>query len=277
MSPRACGSECPPASRWGSRLGQGSSGCRCCPSRRLAGAAGHAGRRPFRRRPRALRRRPRAVSARRRLGAPVRRAAADVSRAHGGRRLRGTPRALTGRTGGRLLDPAGGGCHGAAARSAGRARPRVFILYDGVGLSALETAAITPRPRPSQERLDQLSNEFWYHLLWGAKKLRRGELLLAKQVCDCYLTERVVELARWRTHNQDTWHGYRFFERWAGAGHGRGAPATFTQYDPGDIGRALRSKGELSESWNTTSCSDSGSSNRSIAVRSCAAWRIARR
>jgi hypothetical protein len=47
---------------------------------------------------------------------------------------------------------------------------------------------MTPRPPPIQEGLDQLSNDFSYHLLWGAKKLRRGELLLAKQVCDCYLT-----------------------------------------------------------------------------------------
>ena len=91
------------------------------------------------------------------------------------------------------------------------------ILYDGIGLAAPRAGcADRPAPPPTQERLDQLSNDFWYHLLWGAKKLRRGELLLAKQVCDCYLTERIVELVRWRAHDQDTWHGYRFFERWAG-------------------------------------------------------------
>jgi aminoglycoside 6-adenylyltransferase len=119
------------------------------------------------------------------------------------------------------------------------------ILYDGIGLPALETAAITPRPRPSQERLDQLSNDFWYHVLWGAKKLRRGELLLAKQVCDCYLTERIVELVRWRARDEDTWHGYRFFERWAGEQTLDALRPTFAQYDAADIGRGLRAKGEV--------------------------------
>jgi aminoglycoside 6-adenylyltransferase len=90
-----------------------------------------------------------------------------------------------------------------------------------------------------------MSNDFWYHLLWGAKKLRRGELLLAKQVCDCYLTERLVELVRWRAGDQDTWHGYRLFERWAGEQTSEALRKTFARYDADDIGRALRAKGEL--------------------------------
>ena len=119
------------------------------------------------------------------------------------------------------------------------------ILYDGIGLTALAPAAVTPAPRPTQERLNQLSNDFWYHVLWGAKKLRRGELLLAKQVCDCYLSERVVELVRWRAQAEDTWHGYRFFERWADDGTPEALRPTFARYDAQDIGRALRAKGEL--------------------------------
>jgi aminoglycoside 6-adenylyltransferase len=119
------------------------------------------------------------------------------------------------------------------------------ILYDGVGLPALEPARVAVSPPPTQERLDHLSNDFWYHLLWGAKKLRCGELLLAKQVCDCYLIERIVQLARWRAQDQDTWHGYRFFECWAGADTAEALRPTFAQYDSGDIGRALRAKGEL--------------------------------
>jgi aminoglycoside 6-adenylyltransferase len=118
------------------------------------------------------------------------------------------------------------------------------ILYDGLGLPAVEPA-VTATPRPTQERLDQLSNDFWYHVLWGAKKLRRGELLLARQVCDCYLTERIVELVRWRAKDEDTWHGYRFFERWAGEGTPEALGATFARYEAEDIGRALHAKGKL--------------------------------
>jgi aminoglycoside 6-adenylyltransferase len=119
------------------------------------------------------------------------------------------------------------------------------VLYDGIGLRTFEPAAIPPAPAPTQEQLDQLSNDFWYHLLWGAKKLRRGELLLAKQVCDCYLTERIVELVRWRARDEDTWHGYRFFERWAGEQTLDALRPTFAQYDAADIGRGLRAKGEV--------------------------------
>lgn len=57
------------------------------------------------------------------------------------------------------------------------------ILYDSMGVAAPEPAAPTPATPPTQDRLDQVSNGFWYHLLWGAKKLRRGEVLLAKQAC----------------------------------------------------------------------------------------------
>jgi len=119
------------------------------------------------------------------------------------------------------------------------------IVYDDIGLVVPEPGGLTPAPRPDQARLDHLSNDFWYHLLWGAKKLRRGELLLAKQVCDCYLTERIVQLVRWRAYDQDTWHGYRFFERWAGEQTAQALGPTFAQYDAADIGRALRAKGEL--------------------------------
>jgi aminoglycoside 6-adenylyltransferase len=100
-------------------------------------------------------------------------------------------------------------------------------------------------PPPTQEQLDQRSNDFWYHLLWAAKKLRRGEVLLAKQVCDCYLKGQIVELARWRAHGIDTWHGLRFFERWAGEDTVQALTPTFARCEAEDVARALRATGEL--------------------------------
>jgi aminoglycoside 6-adenylyltransferase len=119
------------------------------------------------------------------------------------------------------------------------------ILYDELDLGALEPAAAAPTALPSQAELDQLSNDFWYHLLWAAKKLRRGELLLAKQGCDCFLTARLVELVRWLALDRDTWHGYRFFERWADKAVLDALRPTFARYEVKDIGRALRAKGDL--------------------------------
>jgi aminoglycoside 6-adenylyltransferase len=116
------------------------------------------------------------------------------------------------------------------------------VLHDEIGL-ALEPRGAGPAPPPSRAALDRVSNDFWYHLLWAAKKLRRGELLLAKQACDCYLTALMVELLRWR--GDGTWHGYRFFERWAGEGIPEALGRTFARYDADDVARALRNKGEL--------------------------------
>jgi aminoglycoside 6-adenylyltransferase len=119
------------------------------------------------------------------------------------------------------------------------------VVYDDLGLTVPEPAAAAPAPPPTQPQLDQLSNDFWHHVLWGAKKLRRGELLVAKQVCDCYLTGRIVELVRWRAKDQDTWHGYRFFERWAGEATLEALQPTFARYDAADLARALRAKALL--------------------------------
>jgi aminoglycoside 6-adenylyltransferase len=137
----------------------------------------------------------------------------------------------------------------AAARAtpadAGEVFARGFeVLYDdGIGVAPPPAA---PRPvPPTQAKLDQFSNDFWYHVLWAAKKLRRGEVLLAKQACDCRLTAQIVELARWRAHGSDTWHGLRFFERWAGDDVVEALRPTFAAYDAEDVARALRAKGEL--------------------------------
>lgn len=119
------------------------------------------------------------------------------------------------------------------------------VVYDDVGLAALEPAGTPPVSPPTQASLEQLSNDFWYHVLWGAKKLRRGEALLANQVCNCYLTALVVELARWRAFDRDTWHRYRFFERWAGDEVAEALALTFARYEAADIARALRAKAEL--------------------------------
>lgn len=118
------------------------------------------------------------------------------------------------------------------------------VLHDEIGLDLTTRDEATPAP-PTQAQVDQLSHDAWYHLLWAAKKLRRGELLLAKQVCDGYLTERLVQLARWRAHGRDTWNGLRFFERWAGDDVLAALPSTFARYDAADIARALRATAEL--------------------------------
>lgn len=121
---------------------------------------------------------------------------------------------------------------------------RGFRVLYGDAIEIGEASRAEPGP-PTQPQLDQLSNDFWYHLLWAAKKLWRGELLLAKQVCDGYLKGLLVELARWRAFGTDTWHGLRFFERWAGDDLVEALGPTFAAYEAADVARALRATGEL--------------------------------
>jgi aminoglycoside 6-adenylyltransferase len=119
------------------------------------------------------------------------------------------------------------------------------VLYaDGISFPEREPSSIDTPP-PTQEQFDELVNDFWYHLLWSAKKLWRGEVLVAKQACDGWLTGRLVELARWSSQERDTWHGGRFFERCAGNELLEALGPTFAAYDAEDIARALRAKAEL--------------------------------
>lgn len=91
------------------------------------------------------------------------------------------------------------------------------ILHDELGLA--ELFAALPRAAPPARRLEEVVHDFWYHALWAAKKLRRGEGITASFCLDGALRGALVELARLHTQRHhplvDTWHGSRFAERWA--------------------------------------------------------------
>jgi aminoglycoside 6-adenylyltransferase len=59
------------------------------------------------------------------------------------------------------------------------------------------------------------AHEFWYRAIWTARKLRRGELHVATNGCNCALRgmlRRAVELDA-RASGRDAWHEGRFLER----------------------------------------------------------------
>jgi len=103
---------------------------------------------------------------------------------------------------------------------------------------------------PRAEEFEGLVADFWYHILWVAKKLRRGELWTAKMGCDGYLKRLLVPMMEWQAtvHDgvkTDVWHDGRFLERWAPSFVRSRIPATFAQYDSKDVKRALRETGQL--------------------------------
>ncbi|MCW3842799.1 aminoglycoside 6-adenylyltransferase [Micromonospora yasonensis] len=97
--------------------------------------------------------------------------------------------------------------------------------------------------QPDAAVFGQLTHDFWYHALWTAKKLQRGEVWVAKQGCDCYLKALLVRLLAWHrqaSHPQvDTWHEGRFLERWADRRTLLDLRSAYASYDAIDVARAL--------------------------------------
>lgn len=124
-------------------------------------------------------------------------------------------------------------------------RRGVRVLHDEVGLGDLASALPEPPPvgPPSGDALLELASDFWYHALWTAKKLRRGEVFTAVSCLDGYMKARLVTLLGWHARavspDVDTWHGGRFLERWADPGALAALEATYARYDLRDVARAL--------------------------------------
>ncbi len=127
-------------------------------------------------------------------------------------------------------------------------RRGVQVLLDKDALmgdlrDAKAAPAGTPLPEES-EFLNQV-NDFWYHTVWTAKHLRRGELWWAKSCCDTYLKNLLRQMMEWharatRGKGTDTWMRGRFLEEWADPKAIAALPGVFARYNDGDIWRALQ-------------------------------------
>ncbi|HLG08007.1 MAG TPA: aminoglycoside 6-adenylyltransferase [Gaiellaceae bacterium] len=124
------------------------------------------------------------------------------------------------------------------------------LLVDKIGLEERLRTLVESAPvptRPSQADFDQLVADFWYHALWTAKKLRRGEVFTAIDCLDGYMKARLVTLLEWHARaidpSVDTWHAGRFLERWADPGALAALERAYAYYAVRDVARAL---------WETT-------------------------
>jgi aminoglycoside 6-adenylyltransferase len=109
---------------------------------------------------------------------------------------------------------------------------------------------IAPFHQPSSAEFAGAISDFWYHSLWSAKHLRRGELWWAKAGCDGKLKGLLQQMLEWHAHavqgaTHDTWMRGRFLEEWADPRAVAQLAKIFAHYDRQDIARALRATMEL--------------------------------
>jgi aminoglycoside 6-adenylyltransferase len=107
-----------------------------------------------------------------------------------------------------------------------------------------------PPAHPGATEFCQLVNDFWYHAVWAAKKLARGETMLAKGVCDCGLKRQIRQMAEWQARAEhglayDTWHEGRFFEKWADPAIVRQLREAYARYDSDEVWKALDATMEI--------------------------------
>lgn len=121
---------------------------------------------------------------------------------------------------------------------------KVLLDKDGI-LSRIDLSNIEIKNKPpSNFEFTNSIKDFWYHSVWTAKKLLRGELWTAKACCDIYMKNILLKMIEWRSLSKngwdyDVWHKGRFLERWADPCIIDGLKRTYAHYDREDIERAL--------------------------------------
>jgi len=134
-----------------------------------------------------------------------------------------------------------------ASENAGALLRRGYrVLVDRIGLEerVRRIAERTTPPRTtSQDDLDELASDFWYHALWTAKKLRRGEVFTAIDCLNGHMMARLVKLMEWHAKavdpSVDTWRAGRFVERWGDPGALVALEFAFARYSVRDVARGL--------------------------------------
>lgn len=127
---------------------------------------------------------------------------------------------------------------------------RLIFDKDGCLASLPGAAPSQSNPLPSAREFVEIVNDFWYHTLWTAKKLRRGELWVAKSCCDDYLKRLLLNMLAWQAQTSgisgvETWFNGRFLEQWASPTALEKLREAFAHYNTQDTWRALHVTMEL--------------------------------
>ncbi len=119
------------------------------------------------------------------------------------------------------------------------------VLHDRGGYRAMLAEHISseiPAESMSEAEFQNLVNDFFFHTVWGYKKLLRGELWSAKMCIDGYLKQhlqRMIALYSATRYHVDVWHSGRFQDKWAEDAINAELPHCFAHYAPEDMRNAL--------------------------------------
>lgn len=97
------------------------------------------------------------------------------------------------------------------------------ILLDKGGFTNIiqdAAKALKVFSKPSEKEFQNLINEFWFHVIWAGKKVKRGELWVAINCVNGYMKAILLKMIEYYSHalhgeNYETWHNGRFIEQWA--------------------------------------------------------------
>ena len=118
------------------------------------------------------------------------------------------------------------------------------VLFDRAGFTELiaqNVVQTVAAPEMSEEDFTNMVNNFYFHNIWAAKKLLRGEIWSAKMCVDGYLKNlllKIIEL-HCSSDGTDVWHDGRFIDRWADKATLAALKDCFAHYDRDDIANAL--------------------------------------
>ena len=96
----------------------------------------------------------------------------------------------------------------------------------------------------SPDHINNDIHDYFYHCVWTAKKLQRGELWTAMNCLNCYMKNKLLHMIE--THARlfgegkvDTWHNGRLLEKWAAPTITQRLPGSFTDYNQDALVAAL--------------------------------------
>jgi aminoglycoside 6-adenylyltransferase len=124
---------------------------------------------------------------------------------------------------------------------------RVVLDKDGMISKALRDITFPDESAqpPDEPTYLNVVHDFWYHAIWSAKKLRRGELWTVNGCINNYMKwQCVLPMLMWHARSaygwkHDTWMNGRFVEQWADPRAVVALPEVFGRCERGDLWRAL--------------------------------------